>query len=97
LASVRHTATSRRDLKEIWKYIAADNENAAEALLDHIEEILGLLSKSPLLGRSRKELGLDIRSFPVGNYVIFYRPRKDGITVVRVLSGYRNLDVVFRG
>jgi toxin ParE1/3/4 len=96
LASVRRTATSRRDLIEIWKYVAADNEHAADGLLDHIEAVLGLLAKSPLLGRSREELAPDMRSFPVGNYVIFYIPRKDGITVVRVLSAFRNLDTLFR-
>jgi len=31
----------------------------------------------------------------VGDYLIFYLPRKNGIVVVRVLSGYRNLDVLF--
>jgi toxin ParE1/3/4 len=95
LASVRFTATSRRDLKEIWSYIAVDNEAAADELLDHSERTLKLLSKSPLLGRARKELHSEIRSFTVGNYVIFYTCRKNGITVVPVLSGYRNLDLLF--
>jgi len=97
LVSVRHTATSRRDLIEIWKYVAAGNEHAADDLLDHIEKVLELLGQSPLLGRARKELSRDVRSFPVGNYVIFYTPRKTGITVVRVLSGYRDLDALLRG
>jgi len=82
-------------LKEIWKYIAADSERAADDLLDHIGEILELLGQSPLLGRARSELRPGIRSFPVGDYVIFYKPRKDGVTVVRVLSGYRNLEFLF--
>lgn len=96
MVRIKHTAASRRDLIEIWKYAAADNEDAADSLLDSIEEMLKLLSQSPLPGRTRKELSRDIRSFPVGNYVIFYVPHKDGITVVRVLSGYRDLDALFR-
>jgi plasmid stabilization system protein ParE len=47
LVRVKHTAASRRDLIEIWKYVAADNEDAADSLLDSIEEILKLLSHLP--------------------------------------------------
>ncbi len=81
-------------MKEIWKYVAADNENAADKFLDHIEDVLELLGNSPLLGRVRKELQPEVRSFAVGNYVIFYIPRKRDITVVRVLSGFRDLDTL---
>lgn len=95
MARVRYSATARRDLKEIWKYIAADNENAADKLLDHIEDVLELLGSAPLLGRVRNELQAEVRSFAVGNYVIFYIPRKDDITVVRVLSGFRDIDALF--
>jgi toxin ParE1/3/4 len=48
-----------------------------------------------LLGRSRDQLALGMRSFPVGNYLIFYLPIKNGIVIVRVLSGYRDLDSLF--
>ena len=51
-----------------------------------------MLARSPHLGRSREELGPGLRSFPVGDYLIFYLPSKTGIVVVRVLSGYRDLD-----
>jgi plasmid stabilization system protein ParE len=46
-------------------------------------------------GGRAKELQPEVRSFAVGNYVIFYIPRKDDITVVRVLSGFRDLDALF--
>jgi len=32
---------------------------------------------------------------PVGNYVIFYRPIEDGIVVIRVLHGARDLPELF--
>ena len=51
-----------------------------------------MLARSPYLGRSREELAPRLRSFPVGDYLIFYRPTKTGIVVVRVLSGYRDPD-----
>jgi len=37
----------------------------------------------------------DLRSLPVGNYLIFYMPVEDGIVVVRVLHGMRDVDALF--
>lgn len=47
------------------------------------------------MGRSRPELMHNVRSIPLGNYVIFYIPRERGIEVVRVLQGSRDLDSLF--
>jgi hypothetical protein len=47
------------------------------------------------MGRVRDELAADLRSFPFGRYVIFYEPIEDGIDVVRVLHGARDIDAVF--
>lgn len=55
-----------------------------------------MLARAPLLGRSRDEFAEGLRSFPLGNYVVFYLPRPAGITVVRVLSGFRNLPELFQ-
>ena len=51
--------------------------------------------RSPGIGRPRAELQADLRSFPVGRYVLFYRPIKGGIEVARVLHGMRDLDRIF--
>lgn len=96
MARTSYSAAAKRDLKEIWKYIARDNVKAADNLLDQIESVLAMLGGSPLLGRSRDELAAGLRSFPVGNFVIFYLPRRSGITVVRVLSGFRDLLGLFQ-
>jgi toxin ParE1/3/4 len=47
------------------------------------------------MGVSRDELLPSLRSLTVGNYVIFYLPLLDGIEVVRVLPGMRDLDALF--
>ena len=92
MAKIERSSQAQRDLVDIWLYIADDSPAAADKFLDQIDTICKLLSASPLLGRSREELGRKLRSFPVGDYLIFYRPKRTGIVVVRVLSGYRNLD-----
>lgn len=95
MAKIARSAQAELDLIDIWNYIAKDSFAAADNLLDHIESVCKTLARSPLLGRSRDELGIGLRSFSVNNYLIFYRPRKSGIVVVRVLSGHRNLDAIF--
>ncbi len=47
------------------------------------------------MGRSRPELGPDLRSFPVGNYMIFYQPLDEGIEIVRIISAARDVDALF--
>ena len=41
-------------------------------------------------------MGSDIRSMPVGRYVIFYLPLPSGIEIVRVLHGARDIESVLR-
>lgn len=50
-----------------------------------------MLRDNPLAGRARPELATKLRSFPVGNYVLFYRPLADGIDLTRVLSSYQDI------
>jgi toxin ParE1/3/4 len=77
---------ARRDLIEIWTYIAEDNERAADKILDRIDDLLHMLKDNPEAGRSRPELAPELRSFPVASYVLFYRPDENCVELVRVLS-----------
>lgn len=45
----------------------------------------------PNFGELRPEYGREIRSSVVGRYVIFYRELEDGIQVVRVIPGDRDI------
>jgi toxin ParE1/3/4 len=83
------------DLEELWWYIAQDNPDAADRMLDRIEESCHTLAQFPLMGVSREELLPFLRSHAVGNYVIFYLPIEDGIDIVRVLPGMRDIDALF--
>ncbi len=93
----RLSEQSRSDLDDIWLYIASDNLTAADRFIDELVGKFQTLAIEPGVGRTRDELGESIRSFPVGNYVIFYRALPDGIEVVRVLSGFRDIPKLFAG
>jgi toxin ParE1/3/4 len=43
------------------------------------------------MGRKVGELAPNLRSLPVGSYLIFYRPIDDGIQLIRVLHGARDI------
>jgi toxin ParE1/3/4 len=91
----RLTRDASNDLGEIARYIAAENPAAAQELLDRIEDRCRSLAEMPEAGRLRGELAANLRSVAVGNYVIFYRPDEDGIQVIRVLHGSRDIANLF--
>jgi len=84
------------DLLDIWDYIADDSPDRADTFLDRIEAKLSLLAQNPSLGKKRPELLSDLRSFPIGNYVVFYQQVDTGIDVVRLLHGSRDIEEIFR-
>ena len=89
---IRRRPQAQLDLIEIWNFIADDNETAADRMLNRIDEVLRMLRDRPLAGRERPELAQGLRSFPVASYVLFYLPLPNGIELVRVRSGYLDID-----
>lgn len=88
------SALARDDLDEIWLYIAADNIEAADRHIERLFRQCESLSRNPMMGRLRDDLLQNARSFPMGNYVIFYEPRHQGggVTILRVLDGHRDIN-----
>jgi toxin ParE1/3/4 len=64
---------------------------AADRLVDQFDATLKAIASTPLMGRQVEELAPKLRSFPVGNYLIFYRPFEDGIQLIRLLHGAREI------
>ena len=48
------------------------------------------------MGTRREALAPGLRSFPVGNYLVFYRVTEGGIELARVLHGMRDLADLFK-
>lgn len=92
----RFTSTASRDIESIIDYIADSRDfDVAERFLDKINQRCRNLANFPNMGRNRDDVLPSLRSFPMGGYLIFYRPIKDGIEVVRVVSGYQDLNTLF--
>jgi len=95
MSQVTRRPLAETDILEIWDCIADDSLAAADRWLDRLDEKFRLLATQPMMGRARDELAPGVRSFPIGRYVVFYVPLDDGIDVVRVLHGVRDIDAVF--
>ena len=89
------TDPARGDLDDIWDYIADDSETAADSLLSGIDHTFQLISENPELGPLRPELSEGIRNFAVKSFVVFDRAIADGMRVIRVLHGSRDIEAVF--
>ena len=92
----RLSKLAESDLTDIWIYIASHDQRSADAQIDRIVERLVMLSQFQNAGRKREELAQGLKSFPVDNYVIFYRVIDNGIEVIRVLHGSRDILPMFK-
>ncbi len=89
----RITPLAQQDLREIRTYIARDNPRAASTYVRLLRQKCRILAENPKLGISRDEY-LGLYKFPVGNYLIFYRPARIGIEIIRILHAARDIERV---
>ncbi len=95
MARIVSASAAKADAGEIWAYIAEENPDAADRLLDRFDKLFRLLAAQPNLGKSVEGLAANLRFIPLGNYLVFYRPAKDGIEIVRLLHGARDITAEF--
>ena len=85
----------------IWKFIAQDNPDAATRVIEAAHETFESLADTPGLGRPRKFQNpklKGVRSWRVSgfdNYLIFYRPIPEGVQVLHVCHGARDIEALF--
>ena len=92
MARVHRFRRAEEDLIAIANHIAVDSPAAASKWLDKTERTLVLLASYPMMGEDVSQLRPNLRRFCQGNYLLFFEPQSDGIDLVRVLHGSRNLD-----
>ena len=97
MPTVRIRATAKRDLVDRYVYLAEEaDEGTAERFLDKVEQTFELLATQPRMGSplSLKNPRLaELRKWRVEgfeNTLIFYLPRGEGISIVRVLHAARD-------
>ena len=89
------------ELWAIWEFIARDNPDAATRVVESAYDTFVTLAITPGLGRVRKFRSprlKDVRSWHVAgfdNYLIFYRIVAEGIQVLHVYHGARDIEALF--
>jgi toxin ParE1/3/4 len=81
-----------KDLLEIAAYIAQDNPSAAARWLDEMEVKFTVLGKQPLMGEAVDDIQPGLRRTSHGQYLIFFEPRENGVALVRIIHGARNIE-----
>jgi toxin ParE1/3/4 len=85
-----------RDLQAINDRFAVMNVEAGELFLLSFNRKCQQLVNFPCIGKVYKELSDDLRGIPLDGYIIFYKVIDDGIKIVRVISGKRDLPSLFQ-
>ena len=85
------------DLDEIWAYLAKKKSiKLAERIVNSLTHRFSLLARNPGTGRSRPELRKDVRSFPTGNYRIYYRHERGVVRILHIRHTARDERKLFR-
>ncbi len=60
---VRRSALAEQDYRDIWRYIRADNPDAADRLLRRIDAKLELYASNPAMGTPRDQFATGLQKF----------------------------------
>jgi toxin ParE1/3/4 len=91
MARIIRAKAARADAAEIWAYIAQDNLSAADHLSESFDDLFEKLADLPYMGRKAEELAPSLYCISHGSFLIFYRPFQDGVQIVRILHGAREI------
>jgi toxin ParE1/3/4 len=84
-----------QDLDEILEYFLTLNIEAGERFVQLFNQKCQNLVQFPKIGRIYDHIAPSLRGVPLNGYIIFYQIVDDGLIIVRVVSGYRNLESIF--
>lgn len=96
MASLSLTIQAKRDLLEIFVYIAEQSDiETAEKFLRQLGTRFELVADAPKSYRLRPELRPNIRSCTYKRYVILYQEVGKTVEITRVLHSARDIDAIF--
>ena len=91
MATVLRTDQAEEDLIEILASLAQGGSSASARFDALLSRKLELHSRFPGLGAPCDEIAPGLRTFTVWRYLIFYEELVDGILIVRVMHGARDI------
>ena len=86
---VRWSELAHSCLVEIYEYIAANDPEAADQMIDRLVERGDSLSEQAERGRRVPEVDVEeLRELIVGNYRLVYRLRGGEVTILMIFEGH---------
>ncbi|MBM3755037.1 MAG: type II toxin-antitoxin system RelE/ParE family toxin [Acidobacteria bacterium] len=95
---VHVTRNAKRQVDEIWLYLAELSQNleSADSVTCELDERIQGLARNPLIGRSREDLGEGFRSLQVGLHVVVYKVGRKTVSIIGVFRHTQNLPTLFQ-
>lgn len=93
--TLRITFPASQDLDAISEYFLEKSIDAGERFVETFNQKCQQLVHYPYIGKSYAHLRPGLRGLSLMGYIIFYRVIGNDVEILRVISGYRNLQNVF--
>lgn len=86
------TEPAIEDLRDLWTYIAERNAPAADAIEDELFAAIDMLARHPAAGHRREDIRYAAaRVWPVRDFLVIYREEPERVTILRIVSGFRDM------
>jgi toxin ParE1/3/4 len=89
VAKYKLSPRAKRQMGNIWRHIAVENEQAADMLINRLFHKFELAARHPEIGSARPELSPLARIIVEGRYIAIYEPAEYGAEIVAVVHGMR--------
>ena len=91
------TTPANIDLEDILRRVAdLSGFDESDRFLTRFSDKLKNIVSFPNLGKPRPEWGNNYRSIILDDYLIIYRVTEELVEILRIVSGYRDLDELFK-
>lgn len=91
IKSVKVTPKAEMDLLTIWSYIADNNIEAADRIVDTIEESFVNISLHPHIGRRSVHYPEEMRYVVVGKHLVIYGVTDEDVLIYRIVHSSRDI------
>jgi toxin ParE1/3/4 len=91
MREIRLSRQARDDIGQIWDYLAAQNLQIADRVLQRLDARFEVLQQFPETGVHRRDIDDTARMLIEHPYIIFYRIIPNGVQITRILHGARNI------
>lgn len=94
--TVRYADLAERDFVAIGTHIARDSVPTALRFQAELDAFIEGLADHPLRYRPRDEWGGEVRAARLGRYLVIFAVEPDGILVLRIANGRRDIPALLR-